>query len=93
VKLNRILVCILLLAGVLIIPGEHDRATAYDTTVIASLKKSKDALLTQKNELLDACDKRKAQVDQLQQEIDRLQGYIRDTDRTLRDIDIALSRT
>ncbi len=72
--------------------GLHHNARAYDPQVSTSLKKSKDALLAQRAELLDACDKRKAQITQLEQEIDRLQGYIRDTDRTLKDIDIALSR-
>ena len=90
-KLNRIRVCLLLactLAGIF----WHDHALAYDPTVDTSLRRSKNALLTQRTELLDACDKRKAQIDQMQLELDRLQGYVRDTDRTLRDIDIALSR-
>jgi hypothetical protein len=65
-------------------------AAAYDSSVTSSLLHSKDALLTQRAELLDAYDKRKAQIAQIQSEIDRLQGYIQDTDRTLRDIDIAL---
>jgi len=72
--------------------GLHNNARAYDPQVSTSLKKSKDALLAQRTELLDACDKRKTQITQIEQEIDRLQGYIRDTDRTLKDIDVALTR-
>ena len=91
-KLNRIQVC-LLLACTFGSLGWYGHALAYDREVSVSLRRSKDALLTQRAELLDACDRRKGQIYQLQQEVDRLQGYIRDTDRTLRDIDIALSRT
>lgn len=86
---------LLLIACLLVLPGWLGYATAlaYDSSVSSSLRRSKDALLAQRSELLDACDKRKSQLNQLQQEIDRLERYIRDTDRTLQDIDVALSRS
>lgn len=90
-KPKRVLI-FLMLGGFLIVPCWHGNAKAYDPAISSNLMHSKDALLKQREELLDACDRRKSQIDRLQQEIERLQGYVRDTDRTLRDIDIALSR-
>jgi len=66
------------------------RAVAYDSQVEGNLKYSRDALLKQRSEIEAACDRKAAQVAQLQSEIDRFHRYLQDTDRSLRNIDSAL---
>lgn len=65
-------------------------ATAYDSEVVSNLKRSRDALLSQRSEIMGACDRVASQIDQLQQKLDRLRAYLRDTDVALRDVDQAL---
>jgi 3-methyladenine DNA glycosylase Tag len=66
------------------------RAVAYDSHVEGNLKYSRDALLKQRSEIEAVCDRKAAQVAQLQSEIDRFHQYLEDTDRSLRNIDSAL---
>jgi len=66
------------------------QVVAYDPHVAADLRYSRDALLKQRSEIAVACDKKSAQIVQLEQDIDRLHAYMQDTDRALGNIDIAL---
>jgi hypothetical protein len=66
------------------------QVVAYDPHVEADLRYSRDALLKQRAEIAASCDKKAAQIGQLQQDIDRLHTYMQDTDRALSSIDIAL---
>jgi hypothetical protein len=66
------------------------QVAAYDPHVAADLQYSRDALLKQRSEIAATCDRKSAQIAQLQQDIDRLHTYLQDTDRALGSIDIAL---
>lgn len=91
-RLKHVRFLVMLVFAFLILGWQRHATAAYDTDVNNTLLRSKNALLTQRTELLAAADKKKDQITQLQLDVDRLQAYIRDTDRTLRDIDIALGR-
>ncbi len=65
-------------------------AVAYDGQVVANLKRSRDALLTQKTELESATHRIDEQVAELHRQHEQLDAYLRDTDRALRDVETAL---
>lgn len=65
-------------------------ATASDSEVVYNLKRSRDALLTQRSELVNASYRISGQITQLQQQMDRVNAYLRDTDVALRDVESAL---
>lgn len=65
-------------------------ATAYESDVVYNLRKTRDALLTQRNELSNASYRISAQIAQLQQQLDRINAYMRDTDAALRDVETSL---
>jgi hypothetical protein len=65
-------------------------ARAYDIGVEADLKYSRDALLKQRGEIQLAVARKTAQIAESQSEVDRLQAYLQDTDRALRNVDLAL---
>ncbi|HEY9784307.1 MAG TPA: hypothetical protein V6D17_02825 [Candidatus Obscuribacterales bacterium] len=65
-------------------------ATAYESDVVYNLRKSRDALLSQRQELLNASARISQQILQLQQQNDRINAYLRDTDAALRDVEISL---
>ena len=65
-------------------------AVAYDGQVVANLKRSRDALLTQKTELENAEHRIDEQVIELHRQREQLDAYLRDTDRALRDVETAL---
>ncbi len=65
-------------------------ALAYDPKVESDLKYSRDALLKQRSELKAAIDRKGTQIVELQRDTDRLNAYLQDTDRALRNIDLAL---
>lgn len=65
-------------------------ATAYDSEVVFNLKKTRDALLTQRDNLSNASYRVSTQIAQLQQQLDRINAYMRDTDAALRDVEVSL---
>ncbi|MBC8000684.1 MAG: hypothetical protein IAF58_22230 [Leptolyngbya sp.] len=64
-----------------------------DTDVAYNLKRTRDALLGQRQELLNAQHAVEVQLNQLQQRNDRINAYLRDTDSSLRDVETALRTT
>lgn len=64
-----------------------------DTDVAYNLKRTRDALLGQRQELLNAQHAVEVQLNQLQQRNDRINAYLRDTDNSLRDVETALRTT
>jgi hypothetical protein len=69
------------------------KSFAQGSTLAGNLFRSRDALLTQKSELESASDRIDKQMAELARQQDRIQNYLRDTDRALKDIDIALRET
>jgi peptidoglycan hydrolase CwlO-like protein len=66
------------------------RAKAYDPSVYNNLQKSRDALLSQKQDLQAAYDRITQQIDTLNQSLIRLDSYLRQTDQSIRDVDNAI---
>lgn len=64
-----------------------------DTDVAYNLKRTRDALLGQRQELLNAQHAVEVQLNELQQRNDRINAYLRDTDNSLRDVETALRTT
>ena len=67
-----------------------EAAAAYDPRIEQDLRRSRDALLTQKDELERAGNSIDDKVSELQKQRERIDYYLRDTDRALRNIDAAL---
>ncbi len=68
-------------------------AMAYDGQVEANLKRSRDALHTQKTELENATHRIDTQILELRKQRDELQSYLQDTERALRNVELALKVT
>jgi len=67
-------------------------AAAVDNTVIDNLKRSRDALLTQRQNLQESADAISRRIDELQHQLDSVNSYLRDTDSAIHDVDGALGR-
>jgi uncharacterized membrane-anchored protein YhcB (DUF1043 family) len=65
-------------------------AKAYDPSVYNNLAKSRDALLSQRQDLQAAYDRVTQQLDQLNQSLTRLDSYLKQTDQSLRDVESAM---
>jgi len=66
---------------------------AQGSDLANNLFRSRDALITQKSELVGASDRIDKQMAELARQQDRIQNYLKDTDRALKDLDIALRET
>lgn len=68
------------------------RASAYNASILNSLAKSRDALLTQRAHLQDAADDTRQKIAELQNKLDSINSYLADTDNALRDVESAMAR-
>lgn len=68
------------------------RASAYNASILNSLARSRDALLTQRSHLQDAADETKQKISELQSKLDSINSYLADTDNALRDVESAMAR-
>ena len=68
------------------------KVKAYDPTVYNNLQRSRDALLSQRQELQSAYDRVTAQIDNLNQSLNRIDSYLRQTDQSIRDVESALKQ-
>jgi peptidoglycan hydrolase CwlO-like protein len=80
------------LLTLLVISGSP-KAKAYDPTVYNNLQRSRDALLSQRQDLQTAYDQVTQQIDQLNQKLNRIDSYLRQTDQSLRDVESAMKQT
>lgn len=65
-------------------------APGYDPYLQDNLKRSRDALLSQRAELKRAFSDTQGQIDRLNQKLTRIDQYIRQVDQALNDVDAAL---
>ena len=65
---------------------------AYDTYLYDSLLRSRDALLSQREELQQARNDALGQIDRLNQKVSRIDAYMRQIDDSLRDVTASLAR-
>jgi prefoldin subunit 5 len=79
------------LAILLVVGWLASAAPAYDNSVINNLKRTREALLSQKSNLEGSADRLGQRIDELQRQLDSVNAYLRDTDRALRDVDQAIS--
>jgi len=68
------------------------RASAYNASILNSLSRSRDALLTQRAHLQDAADEVKTKINDYQTKLDSINSYLTDTDNALRDVESAMAR-
>ncbi|MBS2000924.1 MAG: hypothetical protein JST44_05415 [Cyanobacteria bacterium SZAS LIN-5] len=68
------------------------RASAYNASILNSLARSRDALLTQRAHLRDAADDTRQKIAELQSKLDSINSYLADTDNALRDVESAMAR-
>jgi hypothetical protein len=68
-------------------------AIAYDSLVTDRLERSRDALLDQKTRLEESDQRLGETIDELNVKRDRVKTYLRDTDESLREVEIALRGT
>jgi hypothetical protein len=68
-------------------------AIAYDSLVTDRLERSRDALLDQKTRLEESDQRLGEAIDELNTKRDRVKTYLRDTDESLREVEIALRGT
>jgi hypothetical protein len=64
-----------------------------ESDVYFNLKRTRDALLAQRQELLNAQEAVNTQMNELQRRSDRISAYLRDNDNSLRDVEGALRTT
>ncbi|PZM80761.1 MAG: hypothetical protein DKT66_16055 [Candidatus Melainabacteria bacterium] len=64
-----------------------------ESDVYFNLKRTRDALLAQRQELLNAQQAVQQQMGELQKRNDRIDAYLRDNDNSLRDVEGALRTT
>jgi hypothetical protein len=64
-----------------------------ESDVYFNLKRSRDALLAQRQQLLNAQEAVNNQLNELQKRSDRIGAYLRDNDNSLRDVEGALRTT
>lgn len=68
------------------------RASAYNPTILNSLARSRDALLTQRAHLQDAADETQRKINEYQSKLDSINSYLTDTNNALRDVESAMAR-
>ncbi|HEY9730651.1 MAG TPA: hypothetical protein V6C89_01980 [Drouetiella sp.] len=68
------------------------RASAYNASILNSLARSRDALLTQRAHLQDAADETQRKINEYQSKLDSINSYLTDTDNALRDVESAMAR-
>ncbi len=68
------------------------RASAYNASILNSLARSRDALLTQRAHLQDAADETQRKITEYQTKLDSINAYLSDTDNALRDVESAMAR-
>ncbi len=90
INLSKVGIPAVLFATAILLASGVARA---DTDVAYNLKRTRDALLGQRQELLNAQHAVEIQLNQLQQRNDRINAYLRDTDSSLRDVETALRTT
>jgi hypothetical protein len=64
-----------------------------ESDVYFNLKRTREALLAQRQELLNAQEAVNNQLNELQKRSDRIGAYLRDNDNSLRDVEGALRTT
>ncbi len=64
-----------------------------ESDVYFNLKRSREALLAQRQQLLNAQEAVSNQLNELQKRSDRISAYLRDNDNSLRDVEGALRTT
>jgi septal ring factor EnvC (AmiA/AmiB activator) len=64
-----------------------------ESDVYFNLKRTREALLAQRQELLNAQQAVQQQIGELQRRSDRIDAYLRDNDNSLRDVEGALRAT
>lgn len=57
-----------------------------------NLNRSRDALLTQRQNLQTAADSLNKRISELQRQLDSVNAYLRDTDSAIRDVESAMKR-
>ncbi len=77
-------------AGVGLAMGSNALA---ESDVYFNLKRTREALLAQRQELLNAQQAVQQQMGELQRRSDRIDSYLRDNDNSLRDVEGALRTT
>lgn len=90
INLSKVGIPAVLFATAILLLGGVAQA---DTDVAYNLKRTRDALLGQRQELLNAQHAVEVQLNELQQRNDRINAYLRDTDTSLRDVETALRTT
>ncbi len=78
----------LLILGV--IPFFSQESSAYDQQVYNNLMKSRDALVSQQQELQQAYDATQKQIDGLNAKLTRIDAYLKQVNSSLKDVDTAL---
>ncbi len=68
------------------------RASAYNASILNSLARSRDALLTQRVHLQDAAAETQTKITEYQNKLDSINSYLTDTDNALRDVESAMAR-
>jgi uncharacterized coiled-coil DUF342 family protein len=68
------------------------RASAYNASIISSLSRSRDALLTQRSHLKDAAAETQTKIKEYSEKLDSINSYLLDTDNALRDVESAMAR-
>ena len=90
---QRAWLCLALLVGLsvgLTITPRAACAPGYDPYLQDNLKRSRDALLSQRAELKQAFSDTQGQIDRLNQRLTRIDQYIKQVDQALDDVDAAL---
>ncbi len=64
-----------------------------ESDVYFNLKRTREALLAQRQELLNAQQAVQNQISELQRRNERIDAYLRDNDNSLRDVEYALRTT
>lgn len=67
-------------------------SVAANSQVYASLQRSRDALLDQRNYLQGEANRLAVRISALQTQLDTVNSYLRDNDRALRDVETAMNR-
>lgn len=76
-----------LAAVIVLVMGSYALA---ESDVYFNLKRTREALLAQRQELLNAQQAVQQQIGELQKRNDRIDAYLRDNDNSLRDVEGAL---
>ena len=90
---HRAWLCLAILIGLsvgLTIAPRAACAPGYDPYLQDNLKRSRDALLSQRAELKQAFGETQGQIDRLNQRLTRIDQYIKQVDQALDDLDAAL---